>query len=83
MKLPQLKVFCKEGELIPITPDILGHLEVMITCAIPAVTPEELTEILEMRYQKKTDPLVEIDPSVIEAMFPLEGIKVIENIGWH
>ena len=83
MKLPQLKIFCKESELIPTTPDILGHLEVMITCAIPTVTPEELTEILEMRCQKKTDPLVEIDPSVIEAMFPPEDIKVIEDIGVH
>ena len=35
MKLPQLKTCCNESELNPVTPDLLGHLEIMfITIAL-------------------------------------------------
>ena len=79
MQLPQLKRFCKESDLHPTTPDLLGHLEIMISTTLPGISLAELHEILKLRCKKKDDPLLEIDDSIIEAMFPAQDVKVIED----
>ena len=53
MQLPQLKRFCKESDLHPTTPDLPGHMEIMISTTLPGISPAELNEILKLRVQEE------------------------------
>ena len=82
MNLPQLKTVCNEAELHPVPPDVLGHLDIMIITTLPDLSKDELTDILEMRCRQKDDPMVGLDMEIVEAMFPPEDMKVIEEL-WN
>ena len=82
MKLPQLKTCCNESKLHPITPDLLGHLEIRIVTTHPDLSKDELTDFLEMRCVRKHVPMVGLDMEIVEAMFPPEDMKVIEEL-WN
>ena len=70
MKLPQLKTCCNESELHPVTPGLLGHLEIMIITTLPDLSKVEPTDIVEMRCRQKDDPMAGLDMEIVEAMFP-------------
>ena len=48
---------------------------------LPAATDAEVNEILEKRCVVDVDPLDDIDPDVLEALFPSEDLKVVEDLG--
>ena len=52
MKLVHLKTFCEEIDLHPTTFDLLGHLEIMITTALPGLPSAQLTPILELMCRR-------------------------------
>ena len=80
MKLPQPNTLRNESELHPVTPDLLGHLEIMIITTLPDLSKDELTDILGMRCRQKDDPKAGLDMEIVEAMFPSEGMKVIAEL---
>ena len=76
-----LKTLCVEHDVVPTTPDLLGHLEVLIQTILPDLTPQEVNEILFLRCELKDDPISEFlqNPAVAEVMFPNEDQKVLED----
>ena len=80
MKLPQRNTFCNESELHPVTSYFLGHLEIMIITTLPDLSKDELSDILEMRCRQKDDPMAGLDMEIVEATFPPEDMKVIEEL---
>ena len=54
----------------------------MIIKALPDLSKDELADILEMRSRKKDDPMVGLGMEIVEAMFPPEDMKVIEEL-WN
>ena len=73
----QLNIFCVELDLQPTTPDLVGHLEILIHTILPDKSQEEVNEILEMRCEVPEDPIGDLvpDADVQGAMFPEEDSK--------
>ena len=76
-----LKTLCDEMDLVPTTPDLLGHLEILIQTILPDLTPADVNEILQLRCEIKEDPLSEFlqNPEVADAMFPEEDQKALQD----
>ena len=66
-----------ELDLQPTTPDLVGHLEILIHSILPDKSQEEVNDILEMRCEVPEDPIGDLvpDADVQEAMFPEEDSK--------
>ena len=79
MKKEQLRTLAKEMEVDPTSPDLIGYLTVLIHTAWPAATEDEVTAIFSKRCEVDVDPLQEIDPEVLDALFPAEDMKIVED----
>jgi hypothetical protein len=81
MKRHQLKTLCTELEVVPLTPDMLGHLEILINTILPDLSLQEVNDILELRCELPEDPLSVFvqDLDVVEAMFPEEDLKLLKE----
>ena len=75
----ELKTLAKEEDVKPLHPGLLGLLEVLINTMLPGLSRAAMQEILEMRCQLEDDPLSMIDPEVVEAMFPQQDQKSMED----
>ena len=81
MNMAKLKTLCAEKELEPTTPDLLGHIEVLVHEILPHLSPDEVNKILEQRCEVPVDPLQELvpDDDVRAAMFPDEDAKHLKD----
>ena len=81
MNMAKLKTLCAEKELEPTTPDLLGHIEVLVHEILPHLSPDDVNKILEQRCEVPVDPLQELvpDDDVRAAMFPDEDAKHLKD----
>ena len=80
MPLTQLKTLIKELDLTPPTPDLYGHLSMLIKNYLNHLSVDELHEILAMRTVVPVDPLAEVlDASQLELVFNQDELKVVED----
>ena len=80
MPLTQLKTLIKELDLTPPTPDLYGHLSMLIKNYLNHLSVDELHEILAMRTVVPVDPMAEVlDASQLELVFNQDELKVVED----
>ena len=80
MRLPELKTLAKELEVVSLTPDLYGHLDILIQTVIPQANDEQVKEILLIRCQVDEDPLSKFDPEALDELLPDADSKVLEEI---
>ena len=67
-------------EKVPLTPDLLGHLIILIQTVIPHVNDDQLHEILQLRCKIEEDPLAGVaDAEALESLFPPLDCKLLEE----
>ena len=71
-----MKTLAKEEGVQSPTPDLLGHLEILINTIIPGNSRDDLQEILEMRCTIEEGPLSMIDDEALEVLHPQLDQKV-------
>ena len=77
----ELATLCAELDVQPTQPDILGAIEILLHTILPDCTQEQYRQIIEKRCEVPKDPLLEFaDPDVLEAMFPEDDAKIVEDL---
>ena len=61
MRLPELNTLAKELGVVSLTPDLFGHLDILIQTVIPEANDDQVKEILLIRCQVDEDPLFKFD----------------------
>ena len=80
LKLHELKTLARELDVEPVSPDLLGVLEVIIQTMLPDATQDEIQEILMLRCEVPESPLEGLGPDILEALVPPEDFKTIEDL---
>ena len=70
MKLPGLKTLVKELEVVALTPDLYGHLDILIQTVIPEANDDKVKEILLLRCVIDEDPFAKLDQVDLEELLP-------------
>ena len=86
LPLYRLKTLCAQQDLHPPSPDLLGHLTVLILLYLPEATDDEVRDILEKRAIVRENPVADLlADEALEQLFPQEDLKVVEGCVcvWH
>ena len=79
--LHQLKTLCAQFGLSPPSPDLLGHLQALLACLLPDLSPDETRNILMMRAILPVNPLADIitDDMMLEELVATDELKVFQE----
>ena len=61
------------------SPTLYGYLNALINTILPEASEDEVIAIRLMRSVVEDDPMQQVDPDVLEALFPGADLKVVED----
>ena len=61
------------------SPTLYGYLKVLINTILPDASEDEVNAILCLRCVVEDAPMQQVDPDVLEALFPVTDLKVVED----
>ena len=79
MTLPELRTLAKELDVAALTPDLYGHLDILIQTVIPEANDDQVKKILLLRCEVDEDPLANFDQDALAELFPDADSKVLEE----